>query len=94
MAYLTQSDVAYQPSFQARVQQAMLTAAINIQAEVNTTANHLNRASYAKAVLNSPQQYTLAFALGVTSQGVDNTATDAALQNTVNSLWNAYAGTV
>ena len=93
-SYLTQNDVAYQPSFQARVQQAMDTAAINVQAEAANTPNHTNRATFARAVLQAPQQYVLAFALGVASQGIDNTATDATIQNTINSLWNAYAGTV
>lgn len=92
--YQLQSDTAYLPSFQQRVVEAMITAAVDIQAEATNTPNHTNRAVYAKAVLNAPQQYALPFALGVASQGIDNTATDATIQNTVNSLWNAYAGTV
>lgn len=94
MTLLSQSDIAYQPTFQAKVLQAMVTAAINVQAELTSTANHQNRALYAKAILNAPQQYVLAFALGAVSQLIDNTATDATIQTTVNSLWNAFAGTV
>lgn len=94
MTLQSQSDVAYQPSFQARVMQAMVTAAVAIQAESTGTSNHTNRANYAKLVLNAPQQYVFAFAQGVASQGQDNNATDATIQNTVNSIWNALAGTV
>ena len=94
MSYQAQYDTAYQPSFQARVEQAMVTAAIAIQAEATNTSNHTNRAVFAKAVLNTPQQYVLAFAQGVASQGIDGTASDSTIQNTVNALWNAYAGTV
>ncbi len=52
-------------SSSGRVQVAMCSAAIAIQAEAPATPNHTNRANYAKLVLNSPDSYMPLFALAI-----------------------------
>lgn len=79
--------------FQQRIEMSIVAAAINIQAEVTTTANHANRSNFARSVLSNPSTYIVAFALALASQGLDDTATDASINNTVSAVWNALAGT-
>ncbi len=54
--------------------------------------NHAARASYARQVLNSLQQYMVTWAEALAAQGLDKTSLDTAISNGVASLWNAMAG--
>lgn len=54
--------------------------------------NHANRVSLANRVLMGPEHLALMFADGMASQGLDDTSTDAAIQTSVQTLWDAYAG--
>jgi hypothetical protein len=96
MALRNQWDLATDDNFMRRVELAMCSAAIAIQAEATGTPNHTNRANYAKQVLNAPEQYMPLFSMAVSA--VDNTlssdSTDTAIQNNVSAVWNALAGTI
>lgn len=95
MTLVSQGDVASQPSFQARVQQAMVAAAIAIQFEASTTTDHTNRSNYAQKVLQQPNVFAPIFAIAAVSDGVtDNTATDAALATRISAIWSALAGVI
>ena len=52
-----QAGLAKDLGFLPRVEVAMCAAAIAVQAEAPATANHANRAAYAKLVLNAPESY-------------------------------------
>lgn len=93
-----QNDIAYQPSFQSRVVMAVYQAAVSVQGECalpcsSPPTNHTNRSNWALKVLTNQTFPTLFYALAVASDGLtDNTVTDTALQNRVNSLVNFWAG--
>ena len=88
--------LAQNVSFQEQVRVAACNAAIAIQAEATSTANHTNRANYAKLVLNSPESYAPLFAAAITSNdfALTTSTADATVQNDVNAVWNALAGTI
>ena len=69
MAYKDQRNLASDDELKRRVQVAMCSAAIPIQAEAPATPNHTNRANYAKLVLNSPDSYMPLFALANSALG-------------------------
>ncbi|MCA1685081.1 MAG: hypothetical protein LC745_03685 [Planctomycetia bacterium] len=95
MAYIDQYDLSDDTVFRKRVRIAMLTAAANVQAEATSTANHTNRANYAKLVLNAPDAYIAAFSQATcTNAAITSTSLDGDLQFEVNSIWNAMAGTI
>ena len=95
MAYIDQGVLALDATFQKRVQVAMLTTAKNVQAELSTTANHPNRANYAKLVLNNPAAYLLAYCEVITTNAVlVGTSLDSDIQFTSDSIWNSMAGVI
>jgi hypothetical protein len=95
MTFLAQSALANDEDFVARVTQAAVTAAKDIQAEAGDVAGHVKRTDYALQVLRSPQVFGPLFAQGVaTNPAITGASTDNDIQFTVNSLWNAYAGVV
>lgn len=95
MSFLTQSALASDADFVARVTQAAVTAGKDIQAEPGDTVGHIKRTDYALQVLRSPQVFGPLFAQGVASNpAITGASTDSDIQFTVNSLWNAYAGVV
>ena len=100
MAYVDQFSAGKTEAFVEQVTMACLNAAIAIAAESSGTANHSNRANLAKAVANNPSLYGSLFALGVaqnlalTSVSVASLPADATVQNSVNALWNTYAGVI
>lgn len=90
-AYNGQATRAADPVFIAKVQQAIITAAVQIQAELITTANHQSRSALALAVLASPSAWAALMAQGVTSNAaIGDTSLDSDIQFTVNANWNAY----
>lgn len=94
MAYTTQLSLAHETTFQGKVLVAMASTAKNVQAEDSGTANHANRSGYARSVLNNPNLYLFPFCLAVVTNAAINSASlDSDIQFTVDSLWNAMAGT-
>jgi hypothetical protein len=104
MAAATLSDqntLSKDPSFVGRVQSALVTAALAVIAEAETTADHAARASYARAVLSSPASYAALMAIGVAtnaqvtadagSPASQANVTDADIVGAIVSLWNPYA---
>ena len=95
MAYRDQWNLATDDNFKRRVEIAMCNAAIAIQGESTGTVNHTNRANYAKLVLNSPEAYMPLFSMAVCAYdaALGAGSADSAIQNDVNAVWNALAGT-
>ncbi len=100
MDFLGQIALAEDGTFQARVRQAVITAAVEIMADApeNTPqaiAIHAKRAALANRVLLDPTSLQRAWAYMVASNtAIDDTSTDSDLQWTVNSMWNAMAGVI
>lgn len=86
-------DKTHNVDFVNRVEVAIVQAAIAISAESAQTANHANRVTLARQVLQSPKYWSEVMAVGVgTDAGVQSNPTDAAIYNAVAGQWNAYAG--
>lgn len=100
MDFLGQIELAESGEFQARVRQAVITAAIEILADrpANTPqaiALHAKRAALAHSALIDPLAKQRAWAYAVASNvAISPTSTDSDLQWTVNAMWNAMAGVV
>ena len=108
MALHDQWNIATEASFKRRVQIAMLSAAIAIQAEATGTPNHTNRAGAVGAKrlrdqvsCRSVRFRAIASPLHLFAQAVcaveatlTSASPDAALNTAVASVWNALAGTV
>lgn len=100
MDFLGQIALAEDGTFQARVRQAVVTAAVQIMADApeNTPqaiAVHGKRAALATRVLLDPTSLQRAWAYMVVSNpAIDNASNDGDLQWTVNAMWNAMAGVV
>src|SRR5688500_15655926 len=77
MAYRDQWNLATDDNFLRRVEVAMCSAAISIQGESTGTANHTNRANYAKLVLNNPEGYMPLFSMAVCAYNAALTAASA-----------------
>jgi len=104
MAYTDSYFLSTQQDFLGRVTIALLTAAIAVMAEDNTTTNHALRVTYAKKVLDDPDTYVRNAAKAVVTNVAisasfdkDNThytttATDNDIQFTVNSMFDALSG--
>lgn len=91
--YSAQYDRAVDPIFLKKIEQAIVTAAINIRAEGTAVAGWHKRSDLAVQVLLSPTTYAALFAKGAASNvAVNDASTDSDIQFTVNSMWSAYAG--
>ncbi len=94
MTLNAQYTLAQNQTFIERVTMAMMQAAIAIANESAAAANHALRARHAARVLNEPQHFAPGFALGVASNpAITAESTDSDIQFTVNSNWDAFAGT-
>lgn len=95
MSNISQDNLARDAQFLQRVRVAMVSTAIAVQSELNTTPNHTNRSNYAKLVLNSPDSYVLDFSEATVSNAAITAASlDSDIQFQVNSVWNALAGVI
>jgi len=95
MAFNNQMELAMAPSFVIRVQGAMVKSAIAVAAEDPATEGHVTRVQWATQVLRDPQHYAARMAYGVAANpAITADSTDADIEFTVNSVWNAYAGVV
>lgn len=94
MAFADMADLAEHPGFRARVRIAMVTAAVQIGAEIADGSEHdrLRRALSVNVLLDQ-YQYGDRFAWTVaTNPAITLASPDDALQFTVNSQWDAVAG--
>lgn len=66
--------LATDPTFQSRVQAAMISAAISITTEAWTVAFHRERQTYAVQILNAPSLYMPLFAGSVATDAATSTA--------------------
>jgi hypothetical protein len=98
VALIDQYNCAQDVVFRQRVEVSMLAAAIAIQSEATTVANHTNRSNYAKLVLNNPGQYSPLFAEAICANNAAltvqslGTITDATINSGVSAVWNSLAG--
>jgi hypothetical protein len=100
MDFLGQIELSEDGTFQARVRQAAITAAVAIMADqpANTPqaiAKHALRAKLAVDVLRNPSSWARPMAAMVASNTVISAeSTDSDIQWTLNSMWDALAGVV
>ena len=93
MAFVDQIALSVDQNFKNRCKVAMVVAAQNVSSEVNTTANHANRAVLSKAILNNPETYLAAFALGIAAHvAITAVSTDADVSFTASAIFNGIAG--
>ena len=93
MAFMDQIALSTDQNFKNRCLVAMVVAAQNVSSEVNTTANHANRAVLSKAILNNPETYLAAFALGIAANVAITVASlDSDISFTASAIFNGIAG--
>ena len=84
---LTQDDV-----FLHRVQMAIVSTALAVQAESAGTANHAARSAFAIRLLADPIGFARMMAPGMTVDGnTTSGSTDANLETRASAIFNAYA---
>jgi hypothetical protein len=99
----SQYTLSQDATFQQRVRQSLVSAAVAISNEAGSVAFHGQRVNLAARVLADPGFWSLRFSEGVASDSTVATAagsptpnqasvTDAQINNAVTSQWNAYAG--
>lgn len=77
----------------ARVEVAIVKAAIAISSEAINTVNHINRVMLCQRVLHDPDRWSNLMAIGVaTNDTVQTSPTDQNIYDAVFAMWNAYAG--
>ena len=90
--FTDQYDLATNNGFIKRVGMAMVKAAVAVCAETYTDDTPA-RATWATQVLRDPEHYARKMAFGVARNNVITVeSSDADIEFTVNSIWNAYAG--
>ena len=95
MSFAEQINLAMTPAFIARVQAAMVKSAIAVSSEDPETPAHATRVQWATQVLRDPAHYAARIAFGVAANpDITADSPDDAIEFTVNSVWNAYAGVV
>lgn len=93
MPLLTDYSNSRDTDFVFRVQMALVSTALAIQAEATSVANHAARSAYALQVLANPEGYAILMsrAFTVDSTLAPGTATDAQIESRASAIWNAYA---
>jgi len=92
MAYITDFANATNGDLLHKIQVAICSAAIDVQAEAVNTAFHTQRSQFAYAVLANPIGYSQLMAYGMCADAaIDTSSTDSAIKTRASSLWNAYA---
>ena len=95
MAFIDQYYLANNATFRARVEMAMTKSAIAISNEDPKTKYHTERVRYAQAALANVESTSRMMAFGVSANpAISIESSDADIEFTVNSIWNAYAGTI
>ena len=95
MSFAEQFNLAMMPTFVARVQAAMVKSAIAVSSEDPETPAYVTRVQWATQVLRDPAHYATRMAFGVAANPVITAeSSDDAIEFTISSVWNAYAGVV
>lgn len=99
-ALADQKTLSADVTFQGRVQEAIVAAAVAISNESVSTGFHKQRAALAKAVMNNPASYATLFSAAVATDATVSTqagspsnqanVTDAAINNAVSAMWNSF----
>jgi hypothetical protein len=71
VVYRDQMDLAKDPAFIQRVKMALVNSANTIYNEAGGTANHIQRAAFARQVLNNPDMYAPIMAVTCAADGVN-----------------------
>lgn len=91
MTYLADYLLTLDGDFQYRVQIALASIALDIQAEAVNTANHSQRSAYAMQVLENLSGYAQRMAPAIVADGaVTSQSTDAQIKSRVSAVWNAF----
>jgi hypothetical protein len=91
MAYLDDYMLTLNGDFQYRVQLALASIALDIQAEAVNTANHSQRSAYALLVLANLPGYAQRMAPAIVTDGqITGASTDAQLKSRCSAVWNAF----
>lgn len=92
MALINDFDLTQDSVFLHRIQMAIVSTAIAVQAESTVTANHAARSAFALLVLANPSGYATLMVSGMTTDGsTTSVSTDSALETRASAIWNAYA---
>jgi hypothetical protein len=90
--YTQQSTLANDATFQARVQVAMVQAAVAISTESAATVNHTKRIALAGTVLAAPSVWMSRVTLAVVADtSITSASTDAVIAARVSAVWDALA---
>ena len=91
VAFLTDYQIAKDSNFLAKVQMALVSTSLAVQAEAANVANHAARSSFALRVIADPAGFAVMMAPGFTVNGAaDLSATDANLESRASANFNAY----
>ena len=94
MGYAEDELLSQDATFQGRVKQATVNAALAISSEAETTKNVVDskRNTLAKNILNDANAYMIRFTNAVIQDGVKGTDDDVVLTNAIAAVWNGIAG--
>jgi hypothetical protein len=95
MSFFDQQQLANSSDFQLKVRHAMLKSAIAIMAETMSADYHEERAAFAQVALGEPERTGQRVAqCVVTNDNIDSESSDADIEYTVNTMWNALSGVI
>lgn len=95
ISYSQQIEVANDPAFINRVQQAAVQTALAVSAEASSAKAGVDsaRLTFATQVLRDPQKYARLLAYGAVADGsLSLGSSDAQIAGRLSAIWNAYAG--
>ena len=90
LTYKQVREIAVNQDHIATVAVALVKAALDVFAEVDTTPNHANRIILANSVLLNPENHAKLFIWAVAFTAT--TTTDVAILTAVKGVWDYYAG--
>lgn len=92
MAYDTDFTNAQDQGLLRKIQIAICSVAIDVQAEASSTAFHAARSAYALLVLANPAGYADVLAYGMCADAaITPASSDAQVKTRASAVWNAYA---
>lgn len=94
ISFLEQRTLLKTGNFKELVIQAILTAAIAIRNEAESTDNHASRVALASAVIMNPSGMESRFSELLATQMTSMEPTDADISNAVSAIWDAIALTL
>lgn len=93
MSLLDDRNLAYgNTELRYRIETALVSAAIDIQAEGTGVVNHFGRSALAYDILHNPVGFSQLMAIGFTEDAsITNASTDTDIKNRASAIFNAYA---